>query len=137
MALIGAVNGSRLPNQKSLDMLLRRPIRLGKWNGGIYLDVRNVLNMVNQTSVRRDTGTPTPADSTIALLATAAYNANPNPIPYESPRYRRTADLNGDGLISGKTELMPLYISAARDFTWPLFVYGPPRLIRFGMELLF
>ncbi len=135
--LIGAVNGSRLPNQKSLDMLLRRPIRLGKWNGGIYLDIRNVLNTVNQTSVRRDTGTPTPADSTITLLATAAYNANPNPIPYESPRYRRAADLNGDGLISGQTELMPLYMSAARDYTWPLFVYGPPRLIRFGMELLF
>ena len=135
--LVGAVNGSRLPNQKSLDMLLRRPIRLGKWHGGIYLDVRNVLNTVNQTSVRRDTGTPTPADSTITLLATAAYSANPNPIPYESPRYRRAGDLNGDGLISGKTELMPLYLAAARDYTWPLFVYGPPRLIRFGMELLF
>jgi hypothetical protein len=71
------------------------------------------------------------------MLARAAYNANPNPIPYESPRYRRAADLNGDGIISGATELMPLYIAAARDYTWPLFVYGPPRLIRFGMEVIF
>jgi hypothetical protein len=135
--LIGEVNGSRLPAQKSVDMLLRRPLHIGRFNGGIYIDARNVLNTVNQIAVRRDTGTPTPADTTINALAKAAYSANPNPIPYESPRYRRAADLNGDGLISGSSELMPLYIAAARDYTWPLFVYGPPRLIRFGMEVLF
>ena len=101
------------------------------------MDARNVLNTVNQTSVRRDTGTPNADSATIVRLATTAYNANPNPIPYESPRYRRGADLNGDGIIAGSTELMPLYLAAARDFTWPLFIYGPPRLIRFGMELLF
>lgn len=135
--LVGEINGSRLPNQKSLDMLLRRPLKIGRFNGGIYLDARNVLNTVNQTSVRRDTGTPNADSATVLRLATTAYNANPNPIPYESPRYRRGADLNGDGIIAGSTELMPLYLAAARDFTWPLFIYGPPRLIRFGMELLF
>lgn len=135
--LVGAVNGSRLPNQHSLDMLLRRPISFGRVNGSIYVDARNVLNTANQTSVRRNTGTPNADSLTINTLARAAYNANPNPIPYESPRYRRAADLNGDGLISGQNELMPLYFAAARDFTWPLFVYGPPRLIRFGMEVLF
>ncbi|MES1259693.1 MAG: TonB-dependent receptor [Gemmatimonadota bacterium] len=135
--LIGAINGSRLPNQKSVDLLLRRPLRIGKFNGGIYVDARNVLNTANQTSVRRDTGTPNADSATIVRIATAAYNANPNPIPYESPRYRRGADLNGDGVIAGSAELMPLYTAAARDFTWPLFVYGPPRLIRFGFEVLF
>ena len=135
--LVGEINGSRLPNQKSVDMLVRRPIRLGRFNGGIYIDARNVLNTVNQTSVRRNTGTTNADSMTVLTMATAAYQANPNPIPYESPRYRRAADLNGDGVISGSTELMPLYLAAARDFTWPLFIYGPPRLIRFGVELLF
>jgi len=136
-SLVGPINGNRLPVQHTLDALLRRPLRIGRFNGGIYLDVRNVLNARNQTSVRRDTGTPLPDNSTLSTMATQAYNANPNPIPYESPRYRAWADLNGDKVISGQSELMPLYLRAAADFTWPLFVYGPPRLVRFGMELLF
>ena len=135
--LVGAINGSRLPNQKSVDMLVRRPLNFRGFKGSIYVDARNVLNTVNQTSVRRNTGTPNADTATVASMALAAYNANPNPIPYESPRYRRAADLNGDGVISGQTELMPLYLAAARDFTWPLFIYGPPRLVRFGLEVLF
>ena len=135
--LIGEINGSRLPSQHTFDALLRRPVRFGKLNGGIYIDARNILNTANQTSVRRDTGTANADSATVLRLAQTAYNTNPNPIPYESPRYRRAADLNGDGIISGTTELMPLYLAAARDFTWPLFVFGPPRLIRFGMELRF
>ena len=60
-----------------------------------------------------------------------------DPIPYESPRYRSYADLNHDGVISGQAELLPLFLAAARDYTQPLFVYGPPRIVRFGIELLF
>lgn len=55
-------------------------------------------------------------------------------IPYESPRSRRWGDLDGNGLIEGVNELLPLYLAAARDFAQPLFVYGAPRLIRFGVE---
>jgi hypothetical protein len=135
--LVGAPNGSRLPSQTTLDMLFRKPLQLGSVAGGLYLDARNILNTVNQTSVRRDTGDPYPSESTITKLATDAYNANPNPIPYESSRYRRAADLNGDGKIAGQAELYPLFVAAARDYTQPLFVYGPPRIIRFGLEVLF
>ena len=41
----------------------------------------------------------------------AAYQAHPEPIPYESPRYRRWADTDGDGLIAGQSELLPLYFA--------------------------
>lgn len=136
-SLIGEINGSRLPNQFDIDILVRRPIRVGTAHGSLYLDIRNLLNTANQTSVRRDTGTPFADSLTISTLANLAYQNNPNPIPYESPRYRRWADLNGDGLISGQNELMPLYLDAARDYTWPIFIYGPPRLVRFGIEYLF
>lgn len=105
--------------------------------GGVYLDLRNATNKRNQLAVRRETGTPNASNSTIAALAEAAYTANPQAIPFESPRYRRAADTNGDGVVSGRSELYPLYESAARDFTQPLFVYGAPRLIRFGVEVLF
>lgn len=136
-SLVGPVNGSRLPGQYSIDALLRRPLRIGRFNGSVYLDIRNLLNTANQTSVRRDTGSPFPDSTTLKTLAMQAYQANPNPIPYESPRYRRWADLNDDGLIAGQSELLPLYTRAAVDYTWPIFIYGPPRLVRFGMEVLF
>ena len=70
-------------------------------------------------------------------MAELAYIAHPETIPYESSRYRRNADLNGDGYLSGRDELFPLYVAAARDFAQPLFFYGPPRLMRLGVELLF
>ncbi|MDX2260632.1 MAG: TonB-dependent receptor [Gemmatimonadales bacterium] len=136
-SLVGEINGSRLPSQFTVDLLLRRPVRFGGFAGGVYLDVRNVLNRANQLAVRRESGTPNANDATIAKLAETAYLANPQAIPYESPRYRRAADTNNDGVVSGRAELYPLYEAAARDFTQPLFVYGAPRLIRFGMEVLF
>jgi hypothetical protein len=70
-------------------------------------------------------------------MAEAAYAAHPETIPFESPRYRRAADLNNDGYLTGREELFALYTAAARDFTQPLFAYGPPRLVRLGVELLF
>ena len=47
------------------------------------------------------------------------------------------ADLNGDGYVGGAAELMPLYFAAARDFGQPVFAYGPPRLVRLGVEFAF
>jgi hypothetical protein len=75
--------------------------------------------------------------SGIARLAEAAYQAHPEPIPYESSRYRASADLNGDGFVANQDELFPMYEAAARDFSQPLLAYGPPRLMRLGIELLF
>ncbi len=87
--------------------------------------------------MRRDSGTPGADQTTILTWAQDAYAANPDPIPYESPRYRRWADVNGDGYVAGAGELMPLYLAAARDFGQPLFAYGPPRLVRLGVEFAF
>ena len=61
----------------------------------------------------------------------------PEAIPYESPRYRAWADLDHNGYVDGPAELMPLYLAAARDYTQPIFAYGPPRLVRLGVELVF
>jgi hypothetical protein len=136
-SLVGLPNESRLPGGSTVDLLIRRPLRLGRTAGGIYLDVRNLLNRRNVVAVRRDTGIPQPGNAVITGLAETAYRAHPEPIPYESARYRRAADLNRDGYLAGREELFPLYLAAARDFTQPLFSYGPPRLVRLGVELLF
>jgi outer membrane receptor protein involved in Fe transport len=136
-SLVGLPNASRLPMSTTVDLLVRRPLRLGGTTGGIYLDVRNLLNRRNVVAVRRDTGEPQPDNGAIARMAEAAYAAHPETIPYESSRYRRSADLNGDGYVAGREELFPLYVAAARDISQPLFAYGPPRLMRLGVELLF
>jgi TonB dependent receptor/Carboxypeptidase regulatory-like domain len=136
-SLLGLPNDSRLPWSSSLDLLVRRPLRLGRVDGGVYVDVRNLLNRRNIIAVRRDTGKPEPDDGTITRLAEAAYQAHPEAIPYESARYRPYADLDHNGFVEGQTELLPLYLAAARDYSQPIFAYGVPRLVRLGVELLF
>jgi hypothetical protein len=135
--ILGLPNSERLPAQVTADVLLRRPLALGGRRGSLYLDVRNLLGRRNIVAVRRTSGQPTATTPEVQALATAAYNAHPEPIPYESPRYRGWADLNHNGYVEGTTELMPLYLAAARDVTQPLFAYGAPRLVRLGMEFLF
>jgi len=135
--LIGLPNSHRLPMLLTVDVLLRRPLRLGRWQGSFYVDVRNLLNRRNIEAVRRETGTPNLTALAVALLAESAYVAHPEPIPYESPRYRAFADVDGNGLIEGRDELYPLFLAAARDYSQPLFSYGPPRLFRLGLELAF
>jgi len=136
-SLLGPPNGERLPSQFTVDALLRRPLRLAGARGSVYLDVRNLLNARNVVAVRRDTRTPGLGEAGIQAAALAAYDAHPESIPFESPRYRGWADLNHDGLIAGQGELLPMYVAAARDFYQPLFAYGPPRLVRLGVELIF
>jgi outer membrane receptor protein involved in Fe transport len=136
-SLVGLPNGSRLPSSSSLDLLIRRSLKLGGTTGGIYLDIRNVLNRRNIVAVRRDTGQPAPDAGAISRMAEQAYQDNPDPIPFESARYRAEADLDGDGFVAGREELFPMYLAAAIDYSQPIFAYGPPRLVRLGVELLF
>ncbi len=87
--------------------------------------------------MRRDTGEPLADEVAIQRMAEAAYAANPDPIPFESARYRAAADLNGDGFVATREELFPMYLAAASDYAQPIFAYGTPRLARLGVELLF
>lgn len=135
--LIGLPNSHRLPMTMTVDLLARRQLTLAGRQGSVYLDVRNLLNRRNIEAVRRETGMPNMTPQGIDSLAERAYAAHPETIPYESPRYRAFADLNGNGLIEGRGELFPLFQSAARDYTQPLFSYGAPRLFRLGIELIF
>ena len=130
-------NSARLPWTNTVDLLVRRPLRLGRLEGGLYVDVRNLLNRRNVFAVRRDTGSPAPDEPAVEELAEEAYQQRSEPIPFESIRYRSYADLNGDGFVAGREELYPMYLAAARDYLQPLFAYGPPRLMRLGVELLF
>jgi hypothetical protein len=136
-SLLGLPNSSRLPSHWTMDARVAKGFALGRLQVRAYLDVRNVTNRRNLLAVRRDTGSPEAGDPQIEALAGAAYAAGPAAIPYESPAYRPDADLDGNRVLEGEEELLPLYRRAARDFLQPLFAYGPPRLIRLGVQLEF
>ncbi len=136
-AIVGAINGHRLPSQQTVDLLIRRPLTLGAMQGSLYLDIRNLLHRQNIVSVRRDTGTPFLSDTAIEELAREAYRVNPAPIPWESARYRPIGDPDGIGRMQGEANLLPLFRAAAEDVSAPLFHYGAPRLMRFGLEVIF
>jgi hypothetical protein len=136
-SIIGAPNSDRLPDQFALDVLLRRSFRIGGMRLGMYVDVRNVTNRRNVVAVRRESGTPAAGRPQIEAAAQDAWAASPDAIPYESPRYRPFADVDGDGLIAGEEELLALFRRAAEDFLQPIFAYGAPRLLRLGLELSF
>jgi hypothetical protein len=136
-SLVGLPNDYRLPSTSTVDLLVRRPFRMGRFGGSAYIDCRNLFNKQNIVAVRRNSGGVNATAKEIQNLVDSAYAAHPEPIPYESPRYRAWADLDSNGYIEGANELMPLYQSAVEDFTQPLFYYGPPRLIRLGLEFLF
>jgi hypothetical protein len=135
-SLVGLPNDGRLPATNTVDLLVRRPFQLKGMEGSVYLDMRNVLNRRNIIAVRRDTGTPVLDEAQLQQLAQASYNANPNPIPYESPRYRASADRDQNGYVEGP-ELQAMYLAATRDFVQPIFFYGAPRLVRLGVEVGF
>jgi hypothetical protein len=136
-SLVSDINGARLPSYTTLDLLIRKPIPFGNKFASIYLDIRNVFNTTTIQYVQRSTGTPYLDKDTIQAQAEAAYNAHPEPIPYESPRYRAFADLNANGILEGQAELLPLYLRAAQDYNTPVFQYGNPRLWRLGLEVMF
>lgn len=136
-SLVGGINDLRLPSYATFDLLVRKPIPVGRDLASVYLDIRNVLNQSTVQSVRRDTGAPAIDEATLQSQAQSAYDAHPEPIPFESPRYRAYADLDANGLVEGQGELLPLYVRAARDFNTPVFAYGPPRLFRLGVEVVF
>lgn len=135
--LLGLPNSWRLPSTSTVDLLVRRPLRLRGIAGSVYFDARNLIGRRNIIAVRRDNGEPGLGEQGIEDAAEAAYAAHPEEIPYESPRYRPAGDLDGNGVIGGRDELFPLFLSAARDYFQPLFAYGPPRVVRIGVEVIF
>ncbi|MFQ5550540.1 MAG: TonB-dependent receptor domain-containing protein [Gemmatimonadales bacterium] len=135
--ILGLPNSERLPSQFKLDIVLRKTLNIGGIGIGFYADIRNLTNRRNIVAVRKDTGSPDPGEPQIETMATTAFRAHPEPIPFESPRYTRSFDADGNGLIENAAELMPLFRRAARDFLQGIFAYAPPRLIKLGTEIFF
>ena len=58
------------------------------------------------------------------------------PIPRESERYAPLADLDGNGRIT-RVEFDTARFAAAMDASDPSLLFGEPRQLRIGLELVF
>ncbi|HUH13398.1 MAG TPA: TonB-dependent receptor [Longimicrobiales bacterium] len=94
---------------------------------------RNILDRENVIALRRDTGTLAPSE---AALQPYLEGSIAEPIPLESPRYSRLADLDGDGLITAG-EYAQARLAAALDLHDPSLFYGEGRQLRLGVEVVF
>lgn len=101
----------------------------------LVLDARNLFGTDNVIALRRDSGELAPAIETIIGLADRPTSST-FPIPRESERYAPRVDLNGNGLITS-TEFETARFAAALDASDPSLLFGEPRQLRIGLELLF
>lgn len=99
----------------------------------IVAEGRNVLGRENLIALRRETGTLAPSEESVQNRVDRSLSG---PIPYESPRYSRLADLDGDGLITN-LEYRQARLAAALDLFDPSLFYGEPRQLRLGVEVSF
>ena len=99
----------------------------------LVVEGRNLLDRENVLAVRRSTGTLSPSEAEVfgPLGAPLA-----DPIPLESPRYSRNADLNGDGMIDAD-EYASLRLAASLDRFDPSLFFADPLQVRLGVEVTF
>jgi hypothetical protein len=98
-------------------------------------EARNLLGRENVLGVRRDTHLVGPSAATARAIANAT-PALDSPIPRDSPRYSRYADINGDGLITEAEYRLARY-AAVLDLHDPSLYFGEPRQLRLGLEVRF
>jgi len=94
-----------------------------------------MLGSKNIQALNRDSGMLAPTSTALQALINNV-SAPSEPIPFESPRYSRLIDLNGDGLIT-PTEFRTARIAAALDRYDPSLYFGEARQVRVGVEVAF
>lgn len=101
----------------------------------LVVDGKNLFGTDNVIALRRDSGRLAPSMETILDLADRAVTST-FPIPRESERYAPLADLNGNGVITA-TEFETARFAAALDASDPSLLFGEPRQLRLGLEVVF
>jgi hypothetical protein len=101
----------------------------------LVLDGRNLFGTDNVIALRRDSGELSPSLATLEEAA-AAPTTSSTPIPRESSRYAPLADVDRDGLISA-AEFESARFAAALDSSDPSLLFGEPRQLRVGLEVVF
>ncbi len=123
------------------DVGLRLQLDLGSLPGcrrchwSLTADGRNLLGLDNIRALRNDSGLLAPPDS-VFLAVESGVAVPDHVIPYESSRYSRLIDLNGDGLIT-PDEFRQARTAAVLDRLDPSLFYGEARQLRAGVELTF
>jgi len=150
---VGAFNDSRLPPLRNVDARLTKGFSLGRVDATAYLDARNLLNFRNTINVFRETGNvsysldrETNIDNEVLQLRGEAGTSDVdvgncaesplNPVNCVALNRAEARYGDGDGLFTEVEQRRAFgawydMVSGAQWF------YGPPRRIRFGVQLSF
>jgi hypothetical protein len=101
----------------------------------LVVDGKNLFGTDNVIALRRDSGRLAPSMETILGVADRPVTST-FPIPRESERYAPLADLNGNGVITA-TEFETARFAASLDAGDPSLLFGEPRQLRLGLEVVF
>ena len=101
----------------------------------LVLDAKNLLGSDNVIALRRDSGRLAPSIETLLDMTDRPVTST-FPIPRESDRYARLADLNGNGVITA-SEFDTARFAAAMDASDPSLLFSEPRQLRLGLEVAF
>jgi hypothetical protein len=113
---------ARLPGCGSCDLRL-------------VFQAKNLLGRDDVVALRRDSGLIAPTLETVEALAARPVSTT-TPVPAESSRYAREADLDRDGMISAE-EFGAARFAAALDRNDPSLFYGERMQLRLGLEVAF
>ncbi len=101
----------------------------------LVVDGKNLFGADNVIALRGDSGLLAPSMETLLEVADRPVTST-FPILRESERYAPLADLDRDGVITA-TEFDTARFAAALDANDPSFLFGEPRQLRLGLEVVF
>jgi hypothetical protein len=101
----------------------------------LVLDGKNLFGTDNVIALRRDSGRLAPSMETLLDVADRPVTST-FPIPRESERYAPLTDLDGNGVIAA-SEFDTARFAAALDASDPSLLFGEPRQLRLGLEVVF
>ena len=101
----------------------------------LVVDGRNLFGTDNVVALRRDSGRLSPSMETLLDAADRPVTST-FPVPRESERYAPLTDLDGNGIIAAN-EFDTARFAAALDASDPSLLFGEPRQLRFGLEVVF
>ncbi len=124
--LVGTRNSGRLPWSSNFDFRFSKGFKFGNYTLNFFANIYNLFNVENITDVFPRTGLPD--NDGIFRSSGARAKGTDEYVPHR--------DLNRDGNID-EHEAQSTFTEARNELSRDPENYGPPRIVRIGLEFLF
>ncbi|MDH5684065.1 MAG: TonB-dependent receptor [candidate division WOR-3 bacterium] len=127
---IGDVNSGRYPSSFTMDARLAKNFMIGRTQVGLTCDIFNLLNTLTVMNVWTATGS---ASNSGRIYSEGEFRGG---MVIGDQYYNPARDANHDGYLT-RNEEFNAFMRAYDDYQNSPTNYGPPRQIRFGLNLSF